>query len=80
MLGFTALPATFLAVLVGMLLVYVLLIELGKRRFYRLESVGPSVARPRPPHERRIHLRASRWTTVGRPHRPHRRRRRHATA
>ncbi|WP_228430822.1 HAD-IC family P-type ATPase [Baekduia soli] len=63
-LGFRHLPPAFLVALAGMLLVYLLLIELGKRRFYRLEEAGPSVARPRPPRERRIHHRASRWTTL----------------
>jgi Mg2+-importing ATPase len=62
-LGFTALPLGFLAVLVAMILSYLLLIELGKRRFYRIEGQGPAIAQPRPPHEHHIHRRASRWTT-----------------
>jgi Mg2+-importing ATPase len=69
LLGFTALPAAFLAALVGMILVYLVLIELGKRRFYRLQVEGPPIARPHPPHERRIHHRASRWSTVAPPRR-----------
>lgn len=62
-LGFTGLPIGFLGVLVAMILTYLVLIELGKRRFYRIEAHGPSIARARPPHEHRIHRRASRWST-----------------
>jgi hypothetical protein len=40
-LGFTALPASFLAALVVMILVYLVLIELGKRRFYHAVPHGP---------------------------------------
>ncbi len=69
-LGFTALPAAFMAALAAMIVVYLLLIELGKRRFYRVRPAGPPLARPRPDHERRIHRRASRWTILTRPHRP----------
>jgi P-type Mg2+ transporter len=61
-LGFKSLPATFLAVLLGMIAVYLLLIELGKRRFYRLEEAGRPLARRRPPRLRHIHSRASRWS------------------
>ncbi|MCD6726410.1 MAG: magnesium-translocating P-type ATPase [Solirubrobacteraceae bacterium] len=69
-LGFTALPAAFMAALAAMIVVYLLLIELGKRRFYRVRPAGPPLARPRPDHERRIHHRASRWTILTRPRRP----------
>jgi P-type Mg2+ transporter len=58
-LGFTALPAGFLAVLAAMIVVYLVLIELGKLRFYRIRPHGPPVARPRPEREHRIHHRAS---------------------
>src|SRR5438270_6806812 len=34
-LGFVRLPGTFLAAVAGMIVAYLLLIELGKRRFYR---------------------------------------------
>lgn len=44
-LGFTALPAGFLATLVVMILVYLVLIELGKLRFYRVRPHGPPLAR-----------------------------------
>jgi Mg2+-importing ATPase len=73
-LGFTALPAGFLAVLVAEIVVYLVLIELGKVRFYRTRSVGPPVAQPPPKRERRISVRASRWST----HTLARRRRRRA--
>jgi Mg2+-importing ATPase len=62
-LGFTALPATFLAVLVAMILLYLVLVELGKCRFYAVSTRGMPIARPRPPRQRRIHHRASRWST-----------------
>jgi Mg2+-importing ATPase len=74
-LGFTALPPAFLAVLAAMIVVYLVLIELGKQRFYRAAPRGRPIARPRPGRERRIHHRASRWSTHARPHRPGTRRR-----
>jgi hypothetical protein len=63
-----------------MILIYLALIELGKRRFYRAEGRGTPLARPRPPRQRRIHHRTSRWTTVTRPHRPAHRARAHDPA
>ncbi|MGZ4250570.1 MAG: magnesium-translocating P-type ATPase, partial [Solirubrobacteraceae bacterium] len=62
-LGFTALPPGFLAVLVVMIPIYLLLVELGKRRFYRAPPEGTPLAQPRPEPEKRIHHRASRWST-----------------
>jgi Mg2+-importing ATPase len=62
-LGFTALPAAFFAFLVGMVVVYIVLIELGKRRFYRHPPEGKPLAHPHP--RRRILHRASRWSTRG---------------
>ncbi len=67
LLGFTALPATFLAAVIVMIGLYLFLIELGKRRFYRLQGEGRPVAQSPPQRERRIHHRASRWTILGRP-------------
>lgn len=66
-LGFEALPAAFMAVLVAMIVVHLMLIELGKRRFYRALPAGPLLARPHPPRQRRIGRRASWWTVVTRP-------------
>ena len=63
MLGFVALPAGFLAALAVMIVIYLVLIELGKRRFYRVRPSGPPLARRRPEREHRIHHRATRWTT-----------------
>jgi Mg2+-importing ATPase len=61
-LGFTALPAGLLAALAVMIPAYLVLLELGKRRFYRVEAAGTPLSRPRPPSERHIHHRASRWS------------------
>jgi Mg2+-importing ATPase len=69
-LGFTALPAGFLAALAAMIVVYLVLIELGKQRFYRVRPPGPPIARPRPAREHWIHHRASRWSIHERPHHP----------
>jgi Mg2+-importing ATPase len=61
-LGFTALPAGLVAAIAVMIPTYLLLLELGKRRFYRIQTTGQPLARPRPPRHRRIHHRASRWS------------------
>jgi hypothetical protein len=53
-----------------MIVVYLVVIELGKQRFYRALPVGPPVARSRPTHEHWIHHRAMRWSIRARPHRP----------
>jgi Mg2+-importing ATPase len=68
-LGFTQLPAGFLAAVAGMVVAYLLVIEVGKRRFYRIGIEGPPVARPRPPRQRAIHHRASRWSIGAKPSR-----------
>jgi Mg2+-importing ATPase len=63
LLGFTPLPATFFLLLTGLVIVYLLLVELAKTRFYRL----PHARSPRPATshderlERRIRRRASRF-------------------
>ena len=44
-LGFQALPVGFLAALAVMIVSYLVLIELGKRRFYRERIVAPPLAR-----------------------------------
>jgi Mg2+-importing ATPase len=63
-LGFTPLPATFFAALVGMVVAYLVLIEVGKRVFYG--EAEPAVHRQRrrgPPH--RIERRAARFGRPG---------------
>ena len=63
LLGFTPLPTTFFLILFGMVVVYLVLVELAKTRFYRL----PHARTTRPPSthaerlERRIRRRASRF-------------------
>jgi Mg2+-importing ATPase len=68
-LGFVALPASFLAALAVMIILYLVLVELGKLRFYRVRPHGPPIARPRPEHENWIRHRATRWSIPGRPRR-----------
>jgi hypothetical protein len=41
---------------------YLLLLELGKRRFYRRAAATPTLQRPRPRRARRIARRAARWS------------------
>jgi P-type Mg2+ transporter len=69
-LGFVPLPASFLAALAAMILIYLALVELGKLHFYRVQPHGPPVSRPQPEHQRRIHHRATRWSIHGHPRRP----------
>ena len=63
-LGFTPLPAAFFAFLVAMVVTYLILIELGKQRFYR--SLPPRRPLPRPHLHRRARRRAARWSIAGR--------------
>jgi P-type Mg2+ transporter len=63
-LGFTALPAGFFAFLAGAVVLYLVIVELTKRWFYRSAAKGQPLARPRP--ERPVHHRASRWSIPGR--------------
>ena len=63
LLGFTPLPTRFFLLLFGMVVFYLLLVEVAKARFYR----APHARSPRPPSthaeklERRIRRRASRF-------------------
>jgi P-type Mg2+ transporter len=66
-LGFTALPASLVAVIVAIIPTYLLLLELGKRLFYRREERRQPAATTRTPHERHVLRRASRWTIRRRP-------------
>jgi Mg2+-importing ATPase len=67
LLGFTPLPASFFLILLGMVIVYLALVELAKTRFYR----APHARTPRPESthderlERRIRRRASRFSLRG---------------
>jgi Mg2+-importing ATPase len=66
-LGFWALPFRYYAVLVALVVLYLLLIEAGKRAFYRAEAALP---RPVPPRSRRhVRRRSSYFGTTG-PDRP----------
>ncbi|MEU6776597.1 magnesium-translocating P-type ATPase [Streptomyces sp. NPDC046759] len=67
-LGFQPLPTAFFAAVATMVVVYLLLVELGKRIFYR--TTGPR-GRPGPaPGHRHLRRRAARFSTVTRlPHR-----------
>jgi Mg2+-importing ATPase len=66
-LGFTALPAALVAVIAALIPTYLLLLELGKRRFYRLEEQRAPAPPRRTARERHILRRASRWTIRHRP-------------
>jgi P-type Mg2+ transporter len=60
--GFAPLPAEFLGILVLMIATYLLLVDLGKRWFYRAERRGAPLA-PRVPHQhRQIRRLATRWS------------------
>jgi Mg2+-importing ATPase len=61
-LGFTPLPAGFLAILILMVVTYLGLVEAGKARFFRPLPGERPLARPHVPHERRVHRRAARWS------------------
>jgi Mg2+-importing ATPase len=61
-LGFTPLPAGFLAILVLMVVTYLGLVEVGKARFFRPTPGARPLARRRDRHVRRIHRVAARWS------------------
>jgi Mg2+-importing ATPase len=65
-LGFTALPLGLFLTIIAVIPTYLLLLELGKRIFYRREAAVPPAAPARRPHEHRVLRRASRWTVRGR--------------
>ncbi|HXY94097.1 MAG TPA: magnesium-translocating P-type ATPase [Acidimicrobiia bacterium] len=67
-LGFTALPADFFAVLAGMVVLYLLLVELAKRRFFQ-RVPGPThpTRTQEARHARRVRRRSARWVHHG-PH------------
>jgi P-type Mg2+ transporter len=61
-LGFTSLPIGLLVVVAAILPSYLLLLDLAKRGFYRLEASRPTPVRPRTSRARRIARRAARWS------------------
>jgi len=63
-LGFTAPPASFYLALAGMVLAYLVLIEVAKTVFYA-EQVRPARPQPRRPGHR-VHRRAARFSTSSR--------------
>ena len=68
-LGFTSLPGSFFGVLVAMIVIYLALVEVGKRYFFaeerRVDLGIEPLSQPRPHHVRRIHRRAARWIHPG---------------
>jgi len=63
LLGFTPLPVSFLLILVGFVVVYLTLAELGKAYFFRTAPRGwPRLARLRSAEHRRVQKIASRWS------------------
>jgi P-type Mg2+ transporter len=67
-LGFTNLPIGLIVVVSAILPSYLLLLDLAKRRFYRLEAARPTHERPRPSPAHRIARRAARWSVTSLPH------------
>jgi P-type Mg2+ transporter len=62
-LGFASLQAGLVVAIVAIVPVYLLVLELAKRLFYRREAARPSTAPiRRRPHEHRVLRRAARWT------------------
>ncbi len=61
-LGMTRLPAGLVVVVAAILPSYLLLLDLAKRGFYRLEASRPTLERSRPSRARRIARRAARWS------------------
>ncbi len=60
--GFVGLPGSLVGAILGLIVLYLLLLELAKRVFYAHEPVTAAPAAVRSPHEHRVARRASRWT------------------
>ncbi len=60
--GFVRLPASFLGILVLMVVTYMALVELGKSRFFRPVPGAAPVAVVRTPQHRRVHRVSTRWS------------------
>ncbi|MDU0315404.1 magnesium-translocating P-type ATPase [Phycicoccus sp. M110.8] len=67
-LGFQTLPGLFYATLLVMVAAYLLLVEVGKKLFFAVLEGPPRIERhpSRPVRPRRVHRRASRFSTGGR--------------
>jgi Mg2+-importing ATPase len=66
LLGFTPLPTTFFLILFGMVVAYLVLVELAKTRFYRsprVRTTAPAIS-PEQRHQRHIRRRAARFVHV----------------
>ena len=61
-LGFEPLPLDFLAVLLGMVVTYLALVEVGKYFFFKRRIVVRPLAVARPPHARRVDRVAAAWS------------------
>jgi Mg2+-importing ATPase len=64
-LGFVPLPGSLLGVIIAMVVVYLVLVEVAKRSFFRLARSGLPEQRPARParHEQRVHRRAARFSS-----------------
>jgi Mg2+-importing ATPase len=61
-LGFTSLPLGLVGVILGIIPTYLLVLELGKRIFYKRLAAAPHRPSPRRPHEHRVVRRSARWS------------------
>jgi Mg2+-importing ATPase len=66
-LGFTSLPAGLVGVILAVIPTYLLVLELGKRVFYRREARREPTPRAPVTHDHRVMRRAARWTVVHMP-------------
>lgn len=63
-LGFTPLPASFFAILAGLIVGYLAIVEFAKGRFYAASHLGEPVG-ARHKHDRHVHRRAARFSHAG---------------
>ncbi|HEV7147979.1 MAG TPA: magnesium-translocating P-type ATPase [Pedococcus sp.] len=69
LLGFARPPGAFYAALAGMVLAYLVLVELGKKVFFKGEPTTATPRLPRRRHSHSVHRRAARFSVAG-PTRP----------
>jgi Mg2+-importing ATPase len=67
LLGFHPLPGAFFAALIGMVLGYLALIEVGKSWFYRAAATAKEVSAPRDHRHRHLRRRAAFFSTARQP-------------